>query len=289
MVDYREDMRFSADMLPRLAEAYRKIRNTFRYLVSNLYDFDPAADAVPLDRMQDVDRYALARYAEAAARILAAYEAYDYPTIFHTVNALVTVDLSAFYLDVSKDRLYTFGPRSTERRSAQTALYRIADGLTRLIAPVLPVTGDQIWEFLPGRREDSVHLALFPGDLTELRDDARLSTWTKLIEVRDKVNVALEAARQDKVIGNSLGARVTVRAGGELGALLEGRREDLPMLFIVSEVEFTRVASDELGIEVAKAEGSKCPRCWRTVPALVTVSDGEICGRCADAVAQTVA
>ncbi|MGE5813154.1 MAG: isoleucine--tRNA ligase [Acidobacteriota bacterium] len=289
MVDYRDEVRLGKEVLARVVEAYRKVRNTFRYLVSNLYDFDPARDAVPLEQMQDVDRYALARYAEAATRMIDAYEAYDYPTIFHTLNALVTVDLSAFYLDVSKDRLYTFGARSPERRSAQTAVYRIADGLTRLIAPVLPVTSDQAWEYLPGRREDSVHLALFPDDLAGYRDDARVEAWTKLIGVRDQVNVALETARKDKLIGNSLGARVSLRTGGELGALLESRRQDLPMLFIVSDVEFARTDGDQLAIAVTKADGTKCPRCWRTVPRLVAVSDGEICDRCAEAVAQTVA
>jgi isoleucyl-tRNA synthetase len=289
MVDFRDDVRLGKEVLSRVVEAYRKVRNTFRYLVSNLYDFDPANDAVSLEQMQDVDRYALARYAEAATRMLDAYEAYDYPTIFHTLNALVTVDLSAFYLDVSKDRLYTFGARSSERRSAQTAAYRIADGLARLVAPVLPVTSDQVWQYLPGRREDSVHLSLFPNDLADYRDPGRMAMWSKLIEVRDRVNVALETARKDKLIGNSLGAKVLLRAGGGVGDLLESHREDLPMLFIVSEVRLATVAGDELAIEVTRADGTKCPRCWRTVPELVTVADGEICGRCADAVAQTVA
>ena len=171
----------------------------------------------------------------------------------------------------------------------QLAVYRIADGLARLIAPVLPVTSDQVWQHLPGRREDSVHLALFPEDLAGYRDPAHLATWAKLIEVRDRVNAALEAARKDKLIGNSLGGRVLLRAGGAVGELLESRREDLPMLFIVSDVHLTKGPDDELAIEVTKADGTKCPRCWRMVPVLVTVPDGEICGRCADAVAQTVA
>jgi isoleucyl-tRNA synthetase len=289
MVDYRDDMRLGKEVLSRVVEAYRKVRNTFRYLVSNLYDFDPAVDAVPVEQMQEVDRYALARYADAAARMLQAYDDYDFPTIFHTLNALMTVDLSAFYLDVSKDRLYTFGARSIERRSAQTALYRIADGLARLIAPVLPVTCEEVWRHLPGRREDSVHLALFPQELGSFRNDDLLATWTKLIEVRDRVNVALEAARKDKLIGNSLGARVSVRAGRVLAELLERRRDDLPMLFIVSDVRLARGAEEDLAVEVVKADGTKCPRCWRTVPSLVPAADGEICGRCADAIAQTVA
>ncbi len=289
MVDYRDDMRLGKEVLARVVEAYRKVRNTFRYLVSNLYDFDPVADALPLERMQEVDRYALARYAEAASRMLEGYERYDYPTIFHTLNALVTVDLSAFYIDVSKDRLYTFGARSDERRSAQTAMYRIADGLARLIAPVMPVTCEELWRHLPGRREDSVHLAFFPDDLDALKDERVVSDWSRLIEVRDRVNVALETARQQKLIGNSLGARVMLTANGDTGALLDRHRDDLPMLFIVSAVQFSTGASEQIGIDVSKAHGHKCPRCWRIVPSLVSVPEGEICERCAEAVAETVA
>ncbi|HSL22147.1 MAG TPA: isoleucine--tRNA ligase [Vicinamibacterales bacterium] len=289
MVDYRDDTRLGNEVLARVVEAYRKVRNTFRYLVSNLYDFDPSAHAVPFDRMQEVDRYALSRYADAAAKMLRAYEEYDYPTIFHTLNALVTVDLSAFYLDVSKDRLYTFGAGSLERRSAQTALYRIADGLARLIAPILPVTCEELWQHLPGTREESVHLALFPSDLEAMQHPELAATWQRLIQVRDQVNVALEGGRQEKTIGNSLGARVRVRAGGSTGRLLAERRADLPMLFIVSEVEVAHSSSDDIEVQVEKATGTKCPRCWRVVPALVPAADGEICGRCAEAVAQTVA
>ncbi len=289
MVDYRDDIRLGNEVLARAVEAYRKIRNTLRYLVSNLYDFDPATDAVPLERMQEVDRYALARYAEGASRMLKSYEGYDYPTIFHTLNGLVTVDLSAFYLDVSKDRLYTFAARSDERRSAQTAVYRIADGLTRLIAPVLPITCEELWRHLPGRREDSVHLALFPADVGQLLDAGLAEKWTRLIEVRDRVNVALETARRQKVIGNSVGASVRIRAGGAIGELLERHRPDLPMLFIVSDVQLERVPDDTLSVDVVKADGTKCPRCWRTVPELIQALEGEVCGRCADAVAQIVA
>jgi isoleucyl-tRNA synthetase len=288
MVDYRDDIRLGNEVLARVVEAYRKVRNTMRYLVSNLYDFDPAADAVPLERMQEVDRYALTRYADAAARILQAYDRYDYPTIFHTLNGLVTVDLSAFYLDVSKDRLYTFAARSEERRSAQTAVYTIADGLARLMAPVLPVTCEELWRHLPGRREDSVHLALFPADVKRLANASLTASWAHLIQVRDRVNAALESARQQKTIGNSLGASVRLRGGGVVAELLAKHRDELPMLFIVSDVRLEPGAG-ELEVEVGKADGTKCPRCWRTVPSLVEAPDGEICGRCAEAVAQAVA
>jgi isoleucyl-tRNA synthetase len=293
MVDYRDEVRLGKEVLDRVVEAYRKVRNTWRYLVSNLYDFDPATDAVPLERMQEVDRYALARYADAAGRMRQAYEAFEFPTIFHTLNALVTVDLSAFYLDVSKDRLYTFAAGSVARRSAQTALYVMADGLARLMAPILPVTCEELWQHLPGPREASVHLAQFP-DQDAGRPDADLAArWTQLIEIRSQVNAALEVARQQKTIGNSLSARIELRAGGATGRLLEQYRADLPMIFIVSDVRLTVAEADvPLEVTVARAEGAKCPRCWRIVPVLAPAggaANGEICDRCADAVAQAVA
>ena len=167
--DFRDELRVGKQILQRVVEAYRKIRNTCRYLLGNLYDFDPAKDAVPLDAMQEVDRYALARYGEVARDVLRAYDAYDFPGIFQRLNGLTTVDLSAFYADVSKDRLYTFAADSPERRSAQTAMYIIADGLARLLAPILPVTTEEMWKHLPGTREHSVHLAEFPRRRTSKR------------------------------------------------------------------------------------------------------------------------
>ena len=162
MSDYREEIRVSKEILARAVEAYRKIRNTLRYLVANLYDFDPATDRVPHGQLEEVDRYILANYAEVGQRILRGYEDYDYLPIFQALNAFTTVDLSAFYNDISKDRLYTFAARSRERRSAQTAMYLMADGLTRLMAPILSFTADELWRFLPGAREESVHIAVFP-------------------------------------------------------------------------------------------------------------------------------
>ena len=217
MVDYREEVRLGKQILARVIEAYRKIRNTCRYLLANLYDFDPAADLLPVAMMQEVDRYALARYGETARAVLDAYRDYDFPTIFQRVNHLATVDLSAFYADVSKDRLYTFAAAAPERRSAQTAMYVIADGLVRLLAPVLPMTADELWRHLPGRRDPSVHIAEFPSEaaVDALLDPQLVARWDRLKQVRDIVNVALEARRQDKTIGTSLGAHVLVRAGGE--------------------------------------------------------------------------
>ena len=165
MVDYREDIRIGKEILTRTVEAYRKIRNVIRVLVANLYDFDPAHESVPLAKMEEIDRWLLARYAEAAARIVKAWDDYDYPTVFQTANQFITVDVSAFYVDVTKDRMYTFGAASEARRSGQTAMFVVVDGLARLLAPILSVTMDELWRGLPGPREASVHMALFPRDL----------------------------------------------------------------------------------------------------------------------------
>jgi isoleucyl-tRNA synthetase len=288
--DYTEELRVSKEILARVVEAYRKIRNTLRYLVANLYDFDPVKHSVDVGKMAEVDRYILARYAEVAQKILKAYEAYDYSTIFQTVNAFTTVDLSAFYADVSKDRLYTFGAGSAERRSAQTAMYVIADGLARLLAPILSFTTDELWRYLPGRREESVHLALFRGaDLESLRNAELVGVWDRLISVRDLVLAHIEPLRKEKQIGSSLQARVVLSGGGPEMTLLQDRAAELPMLFIVSEVELRPDSGPDLRVTIDKASGVKCERCWRYVPRVSKQAEHTgICERCEDALAEAV-
>ena len=248
--------------------------------------------------LDEVDRFALARYAEAAQRMIRAYHEYDFSTVSQTLNTLATVDLSAFYVDVTKDRMYTLGAKSHERRSTQTVMYLISEGLARLLAPILPVTADQLWQHIPGRRSESIHLQEFPK-VEAYTDAPLLKRWEALLEVREKVNAALEEKRKDKVIGTSLGARVVITAVGRVGALLESRRDDLPMLFNVSDVQLT--VRDDAGsneqdpahpvvrVEVEKAPGVKCARCWRFVPSVRTEPDcAGICDRCVDALAGLV-
>jgi len=206
------------------------------------------------------------------------------------VNQLVTVDLSAFYIDVSKDRLYTHGTKWEARRSAQTVMYVMADGLSRLLAPLLPFTMDEVWRFLPGAREPSVHMALFPNDLGELDNPPLIDEWRSLLAVRDAVNAALEAQRQNKVIGSPLEAHVHVGASNQDLALLRRHEADLPMLFLTSSVTVrdTRAPSRTSGaswdVGVQRAPGTKCPRCWRYVE---SVSDEQafegLCDRCVQA------
>ncbi|HEX2311591.1 MAG TPA: class I tRNA ligase family protein, partial [Vicinamibacterales bacterium] len=290
--DYREELRVSREILARVVEAYRKIRNTCRILVANLYDFDPAGDAVPAGELEGVDQYALARYAETALRMRRAYDDYDFPVIFHALNAFMTVDLSAFYVDVTKDRLYTLAARSRSRRAAQTVMHIMADGLARLMAPVLPVTAEQLWKVLPGTREASVHVAEFPDRtaLEPLVDRPVIDDWQRLLLLRDQANVEIERQRKEKVIGNSLGARLTIEAGGEDYDRLRRHVSDLPMLFIVSEVELRKGSGDQPARFAAeRASGVKCERCWRYVPAVSADQGREgLCERCLEALAEPV-
>jgi isoleucyl-tRNA synthetase len=292
MTEFTEELRVSREILTRVVDAYRKIRNTCRILLANLYDFDPETDLLPVNELTPVDRFALARYAEATERMLRGYDEYDFSTVSQALNMLLTVDLSAFYVDVTKDRMYTLGVKSHERRSTQTVMYLICDGLARLLAPILPVTADDLWRRMPGQREASVHLAEFPRVET-YADEPLVKEWQRLLEVREVVNAALEQKRKDKVIGTALGASVQIRAGGELGALLDRHRSDLPMLFNVSDVALSVEGTggrDDLQVTVDRAPGIKCARCWRYVPGVRTEPEWEgICDRCVDALGGTAA
>ncbi len=298
MSDYTEDVRLSKEILSRCVEAYRKMRNTMRYLLANLYDFDPYVDLVDPGKLEEVDRYILARYGEVSLRILRAYDAYDFSTIFQLLNTFTTVDLSAFYGDISKDRLYTFAARSRERRSAQSALYLMADGLTRLLAPILSFTADELWRFLPGRREESVHIAVFPlaADLEALVDRNLLDRWARLIDLREQVLAEIEPLRKEKRIGSSLQAKVVISATAAELAFLERYASHLPMLFIVSEVELRPAPSDVEAhtearprVTIERASGIKCERCWRYVPAVSSdPAWAGLCDRCQEALAEPV-
>jgi isoleucyl-tRNA synthetase len=300
-VDFREEVRFGPEILARVVEAYRKLRNTLRILAANLSDFNPATDMVPPTAMDEVDRFAMARYGQLATEIRAAYESYDFPAIFQALNAFISVDLSAFYVDVSKDRVYTLAANSRARRSAQTAMFAIADGLARLIAPVLPVLADEYWKHLPGEREESVHLATFHANVDLFVDEDLIATWTRLLKVRAAVNNELEKLRQSKVIGQSLEAVVHLRGVGAVQALIEGYWDHLPALLITSQVDghtaapvdgetpadgavYIEADGSVLHIVAERAAGLKCDRCWRYVPAVASTPGHEgVCPRCEDA------
>jgi isoleucyl-tRNA synthetase len=278
-------MRISDDMIRRVAEAYRKVRNTIRYLLSNLQDFDPAKHAVAEAALDELDRYMLARHRQVTARVLDAYDSSEFHVVYHQLVQYAAADLSAFYLDVLKDRLYCDAAGSPRRRSAQTILHLVARDLSLLLAPVLPFTSDEAWEALPGRSEPSVHLALFPA--REAPDGGRLERWATLLEVRAEVMKALEAARAAKQIAAGLEAKVTVRAPA---ATLEALRAhealsrvfpgNLANLFIVSEVRLEEPAG-ALQVSVEHAAGRKCERCWTWSARVGTLAAHPgVCERC---------
>jgi isoleucyl-tRNA synthetase len=298
MSDYTQDIRISNEILARATEAYRKLRNTLRYLLANLYDFDPAKDMVPLAKLEEVDRYILARYGEVATKVLRDYEEFEYGSISQALTQFVTVDLSAFYNDISKDRLYTLAARSPERRSAQTALYLMADGLTRLLAPILSFTADELWRYIPGAREESVHIGLFPtrANLDAFVDAALVERWNTLVALRERVLAEIEPLRKNKQIGSSLQAKVVLSATIRELPLLEQYARQLPMLFIVSDVEIRPAPTDVEAtgeamprITIERAGGVKCERCWRIVPAVSSEpASAGLCDRCQEALAETV-
>jgi isoleucyl-tRNA synthetase len=283
--NFMEDTRCGDNLLKQVGEFYRRIRNTFRFLLNNLYDFDPVANAVPEAEMEELDRWALAKLGQLVETAAAAYEVYEFHRVFHAVHSFCAVELSAFYLDVLKDRLYASGADWRERRSAQTAMHRLAETLARLLAPILVHTAEEVWDYLklPDKPE-SVHLADFPvcGSV----DTALLARWEPILEARETVNKALEEARQAGQIPNARESRVELTADSETCAALSRYEPLLPDVFLVSQVAL-RNTRKEPGLEVraVPAEGVKCARCW-----LIKTDVGgdpahpALCSRCARAV-----
>ncbi|MBZ5606092.1 MAG: isoleucine--tRNA ligase [Acidobacteriia bacterium] len=257
-VDFTEDVTLSQTILDRLVEAYRKLRNTFRYALGNLNDFDPAKDSV--DDLLEIDRWALSRMAEVVARCRAAYKELAFHKVYRAVYDFATTDLSAVYFDILKDRLYTSATKSHARRSGQTALYKIHYALTRLVAPLLSFTAEEVWSYTarPSDAPESVHMALFPepSELAPGLDAAKLEKWNVLMLIREDVLKALEEARQAKLIGAPLEARVRLS-----GYDVAGYEAQLPSLFIVSQVVID--AGSEKSVKVERADGVKCERCWK--------------------------
>jgi isoleucyl-tRNA synthetase len=272
--DYTQDIRVSMEILDRLADAYRRMRNTFRFLLGNLGDFDPARDRQSYARLDEVDRWVLDRLARLIDRARRAYDEYEFHTVVHSVHNFCAVDLSALYLDVIKDRLYTSLPDDLRRRAAQTVCYDVFSALARLLAPILTFTTEEAWRHLSGAHGESVHLERFPEAPREWLDDTLNRDWDRLLEVRREVAKALETARAGKLIGSGLEAAVRIaNAPEDLPALLRAKRELLPTVFIVSRVDLDRSAAGAsvtyesqdipgLVIGVDRARGEKCERCW---------------------------
>ncbi len=290
--DYRDDVRISPEILAHLVEAYRKIRNTMRYLLGNLSDFDPQRHRVAAEDLFEIDRWALHRLQLLIRRVRSAYDRYEFHMIFHGLNSFCAVDLSAFYLDILKDRLYTFPKASPGRRAAQTVLYELLTALVRLGAPVFSFTAEEIWQALPEtyRSAPSVFLSKLPEEDSSLVDEALAVRWDRVIAVRETVSKALEDARAEKRIGSSLEAAVRLAAGPGNFEFLSGfPSEELATIFIVSVVELERSPSadgEKISAAVRRAPGNKCARCWMILPSVGEDSrHPTLCSRCVRAVA----
>ena len=291
--DYRDDIRLSPEILSRLTEAYRRIRNTARFLLGNLYDFDPAKDRVDYAGLPEIDRFALHRLQTLVARVRRAYERFEFHSVYHGLHNFCVVDLSSFYLDVLKDRLYTQPAASQARRAAQTVLYETLHTLVRLAAPVLSFTAEEVWDYLPGEKERSVFLAPLPEVRGEWQDAELAGRWERLLEVRAEVLKPLEVARQERLIGHALEAKVTLYPAEKLAALLEDYAPELATLFIVSEAELAnseppanafRSELLPLAVAVERASGAKCERCWMRLRSVgESAAAPTLCRRCRQA------
>ena len=290
--DYHSDIRISNDILKQLSEVYRKIRNTARYILGNLYDFNPDTDSVADDQLHELDRWALARMDEVAKECNEGYEEFDFHQVYHAIHNFCTIDLSNFYLDIIKDRLYVEKPDSVSRRAAQTAIYRILRDMTLVFAPILAFTCEEIWANLPKSKDHNPEACVFNEMPKGSKGDETaefMAKWERIRNIRDDVNKALENARNQKVIGKSLEAMLTLKADGELYDFLKANEAVLEPVFIVSQVvlEKGEVAAatgevEGLQVTVSKAHGEKCERCWAYSD---TVGKDEkhptLCARCA--------
>ncbi|WP_031534330.1 MULTISPECIES: isoleucine--tRNA ligase [unclassified Bacillus (in: firmicutes)] len=293
-VDFQADVRVSDAILKQVTEGYRKIRNTFRFLLGNLADFNPETDALSYEELREVDQFMMIKLNKLIKTVTESYDKYEFSTIYHNINNFCTLDLSAFYLDFSKDVLYIEATNNKERRAIQTVLYESLISLTKLVAPILPHTADEVWDHISSVKEESVQLTDFPESTVYENSDAVEEKWNKFLAVRDDVLKALEEARNQKVIGKSLAAKVTLYVNEEVDTLLNSIQENLQQLFIVSGFEiagkYDNAPEEALKLEnaaivVAKADGETCERCWTVTTDIGTVeAHPTLCERCAHVV-----
>ncbi|HEX2985905.1 MAG TPA: isoleucine--tRNA ligase [Caproiciproducens sp.] len=293
--DYHADIRISKEILKQLSDAYRKIRNTARFILGNISDFDPNRDMVALDRLQPIDCWALHQFDKLIAQVCEGYESFEFHNAYHAIHNFCVVDMSNFYLDVLKDRLYVEKADSESRRAAQTAMYLILNGMTRLVSPILAFTSDEIWQSMPHAEEDDKECVLFnemPKPTGVSVDDDFIAKWDKIHQIRDVVKKALEIARTEKVIGASLDAKVRLFCDGDLYDFVKSMEDQLAAVFIVSQVEvlkegkgsYTGEELPGLSVTVSHADGEKCPRCWSYTNTVGSDPDHpEVCAHCAHA------
>ena len=293
--DYHSDVKISDNALSQISESYRKIRNTCRFILANIADFDPDKDMVKAEELMPIDRWALARLNALIAACKKAYDGYEFYQAFHAIIKFCVVDMSNFYLDVLKDRLYCDGKESVSRRAAQSVIFEILDSMIRLVSPILAYTSDEVWQFMPHRKGDNKDNIVF-NSMPEAKavdaDEAFMAEWDKLHAIRDEVQKALEGARKEKVIGKSLEAVVTLFCDADMLAFLRKYERTLNAIFIVSGVILDEndgsVQDSELAglaVKVEKAAGKKCERCWAYDETVGHDSEHPtLCERCRNAI-----
>jgi isoleucyl-tRNA synthetase len=285
--DYQSDVHISNDILKQVSEAYRKIRNTARYILGNISDFNPDTDFVSNDDLMPIDKWALRTLNDLIVKVNDSYNNYEFHQVYHSIHKFCVVDMSNFYLDVLKDRLYTEKKDSKARRAAQSTIYTILDALTRMICPILAYTSDEIWKYMPHKSGDDKECILFNSMPTtvdiEVSDDF-MEVWNKIHQLRDDVKKALEEAIKAKKVRKSLDAKVTLNCGGETLNFIQSVEKELKAAFIVSEVEVCDNGSDELTVVIDPAQGEKCERCWEhSLTVGECAEHPTICARCAEA------
>lgn len=283
--DYQSDVHISNDILKQVSESYRKIRNTARYILGNLNGFNPDENMVSLDELMPIDKWALAKLNNLIDKVKEAYDKYEFHIVYHAIHNFCVVDMSNFYLDVLKDRLYTEKADSKPRRAAQTSIYIILNAMTRMIAPILAYTSDEIWKYMPHSSNENANHVIFnemPEKVDISIDDNFMTFWDEIHELRDDVKKSLEAFIKDKTIKSSLEAKVTLVASGDKLAFLKKAENELATAFIVSEVEIAENSS-ELEIKIEKAEGEKCERCWAISKTVGKSNEHPtLCSRCCE-------
>ena len=288
--DYQSDVSLSKDILKQITEVYRKMRNTARYILGNTSDFDPDKDMVSYNELQEIDKYALLKLNDLVRKCTESYDKYDFHEAYQAINVFCVTDMSSFYLDIIKDRLYTAKANSKERRAAQTTMYIILDSLVRMLAPLTSFTAEEIWKYMnksKNEKVESVMLTTYPEVNSQYQNEELRAKWEKIVKIKEIVSKKLEEARAEKIIGHSLNAKVTLFAEGDLYKFIKENKELLQTVFIISNLEVEenqRSNEEKLGVKIEQAEGEKCERCW-----MYSTTVGEdkenptICHRCSEA------
>jgi len=286
--DYQSDVSLSKDILKQITEVYRKMRNTARYILGNTSDFDPDKDMVSYNELQEIDKYALLKLNDLVRKCTESYENYDFHEAYQAINVFCVTDMSSFYLDIIKDRLYTAKANSKERRAAQTTMYIILDSLVRMLAPLTSFTAEEIWKYMnksKNEKVESVMLTIYPEVNSQYENEELRAKWEKIVKIKEIVSKKLEEARAEKIIGHSLNAKVTLFAEGDLYKFIKENKELLQTVFIISNLEVEenqRSNEEKLGVKIEQAEGEKCERCWKySTEVGVDAEHPTLCPRCA--------